>query len=456
MISSWSTKRRFLYGGGVLLFVGLIAFGIFWKLIYRAPTCSDGIKNGEESGIDCGGACKNICTSDTLPPIVYWAKAFNIAGDVYNLAAYVENPNNNSKDEKAQYEFRVFDANNILIDIRKGEVLIPKNKRFIVFEPGFVVRNNVPKRTDFVFTSFSQWQKDVEVEPEISINHGTLISTSTSPRIEGTISNLSNQNIDSVELVATVTDSRENVIAVSRTFIDNLINKTSQDFVFTWPKPFNLGVEACTVPVDVALVLDRSGSMQSEGINPPEPFTTVKNTAKDFIKSLTPEDMVSVISFGTDAKLDSALLNDKEKSLISIDNLFLSTTTQQTNITDAFGLANRELDTTDKGSANKVMILLTDGVPTEPVRSGEVNYPKTSAQIVANQINKEGIITIYTIGLGKDVSDEFLTSLVSEPSHYFRAPTKENLSSIYKNISSSLCVKKPSVVNVIYRILPVK
>lgn len=437
-----------------MIFVGLIALGIFWKLIYRAPTCSDGIKNGDESGIDCGGTCKNICTLDTLLPIVYWSKAYNIAGEVYNLSAYVENPNNNSKNEKAQYEFKVFDANNVLINTRKGEILIPRNKKFIVFEPGFVIKNNVPKRVDFAFTSFAVWQKDVEVEPEISIKHGALVSTSTSPRIEGTISNLSNKNIDSVELVATVADSRANVIAVSRTFIDNLLNKSSQDFVFTWPKPFNLGVEVCAVPIDVVLVLDRSGSMQSEGVNPPEPFTTVKNTAKDFIKSLSQDDRVGLVSFGTEAILNSELSADKQKALDAVESLFLSTTSVQTNIGDGLSSAFKEI-TSNPDGAKEVIIMLTDGLPTEPSKKGDLEYPKVYAEAIAKDISTAKV-DIYTIGLGKEVSDDFLNSLVSVPLHYFRAPTKENLSSIYKNISSSLCVKKPSVVNVIYRILPVK
>ena len=47
-------KRRLIYGGSVLLVLALIFGTIFWKLLYSAPTCSDGVKNGDEKGVDCG------------------------------------------------------------------------------------------------------------------------------------------------------------------------------------------------------------------------------------------------------------------------------------------------------------------------------------------------------------------------------------------------------------------
>jgi hypothetical protein len=49
------------------------------------------------------------------------------------------------------------------------------------------------------------------------------------------------------------------------------------------------------------------------------------------------------------------------------------------------------------------------------------------------------------------VSDGFLKSLSTDDAHYFYAPSKETLAGIYSTISSSLCEKKPNVVNVMYR-----
>jgi len=238
-MASWSTKRRFLYGGSVILVLVLIFAGLFWKVFYHAPTCSDGIKNGDELGVDCGGSCKNLCTSDALTPVVLWSKIFNISGDVYTAVAYVQNPNINSKNQRADYQFKVYDDNGKLITIKDGQTSIPKGKKFAVFETGLVFKNNKPRSADFQFLSFSPWEKDMIKLPEVSLKYGTIISASTTPSITGTIFNKSLQNIPKIELTVFLLDNRENVIAANRTFVDSLARGSSQDFVFTWQRPFD-------------------------------------------------------------------------------------------------------------------------------------------------------------------------------------------------------------------------
>jgi hypothetical protein len=237
-IMSWAMKRRLIYGGSVLLFLVIVFGGIFWKLFYSKPTCSDGTKNGDEKGIDCGGSCKNLCTSDALKPIIIWAKIFHISGDVYSAVAYVENPNINSKNARATYQFRLFDTENKLITIVNGETSISKGQKFAVFETGVILKNRKPKNADFQFVNFSNWEKDLRAEDGLSVEYGTILFASTTPQINGVISNESLENVKSVELVVFAIDSSENVIGASRTFVDNLLRNTSQDFVFTWQKPF--------------------------------------------------------------------------------------------------------------------------------------------------------------------------------------------------------------------------
>ncbi len=450
-MTSWSAKRRFLYGGSVLVALALISSAIFFKLLYKAPTCSDGSQNGDERGIDCGGACKNLCTSDTLAPVVIWSKVFNISGDVYSAVAYIENPNINSKNPKATYQFKIYDSNNQLLTIKEGQTNIPKNKKFAVFETGIVLKGSKPTGAEFSFLSFSPWQKDAEKEPDISLRYGTLIATTSVPRIDGVISNNSLISIPQLELAVFVIDGKENVMAASRTFIDNLRARSSQDFVFTWPKTFSLGVQACINPLDIVLVLDRSGSMKSESVVPPEPFTTVKKTAQDFIINLTDSDQVSVISFGDNAREESSLSGNKKASITAIDNFFLSTSTlEQTNIADGLTKAWSELSSTTNTERKKAIILLTDGAPTEPKQAGSNDYPIVSAQAVAQRIMSSGV-RIFTIGLGKSINEGFLKSIATADSDYFPAPSKETLKAVYDSITSNLCIKKPSLINVIYR-----
>jgi hypothetical protein len=243
----WATKRRFLYGGVFLIIALLILAWIFWGFFNKTPTCTDGVRNGIETGIDCGGSCKNLCSNDIMSPVVQWAKVFNISGDVYSATAYIENPNVNSKNEKAKYEFRIYDEDNKIILVKSGQTSIPKNKKFAIFETGIIVKNSKPKSAEFVFTSFSEWEKDEVKEPVVSIKYGSLENNTTIPRVVGTITNTSLVDIKEIELVVLVVDENENVIGSSRTFVDNLFRGTTQDFVFTWQKSFDKPVSVVNV-----------------------------------------------------------------------------------------------------------------------------------------------------------------------------------------------------------------
>jgi hypothetical protein len=95
---------------------------------------------------------------------------------------------------------------------------------------------------------------------------------------------------------------------------------------------------------------------------------------------------------------------------------------------------------------------LTDGIPNEPKMKGFVDYPKDFALSESRDIISSGI-KIYAVGLGSKVDSAFLENLSGGQSFYYSAPTKETLSDVYKKISSAMCVRKPNVVIVDYRIV---
>ena len=52
--------------------------------------------------------------------LVLWSKIFPISGPVWNAAAFVENPNLTSSNPRADYVFKIYDKDNLLIDSRTG------------------------------------------------------------------------------------------------------------------------------------------------------------------------------------------------------------------------------------------------------------------------------------------------------------------------------------------------
>ena len=453
---SWSHKRQLLILLIPLVLVCIGGYLTYTKYIYKAPSCFDGIQNGTETGVDCGGTCSLLCSSDTLPPVVLWSKSFQVTNGVWNAVAYVQNPNSRSSAKQVPYEFKLYDANNKLIVNRDGVIDIAPHKTFAVFEGGINTQGKIVKRTDFQFTQNGVRTVDTSSEPDVTITNSTIENGSTSPRIDGNITNPNLQKISPTELIALILDGKGNAIDASKTVIDPLDAGQTMPFVFTWPRPFTLGQDICQSPSAVMLVLDRSGSMQSDGKNPPQPLTEVKNTAIDFLNQLHPGDLVGVVSFATSASqpIDEPLFGDFNlvSSAISAISVSASTTDQNTNIGDGINQARTQLDGVTDTTVKKVIILLTDGDPTDPKQVGVANYPTLFAEQSALAARNDGI-QIYTIGLGQQSNSNVLTTIAGSSSQFFSAPDTSTLSRIYSTIANSICVRKPNVIEIISRSL---
>lgn len=52
-----------------------IGTGLWWRFILAkqgvAPTCNDGIQNGDETGVDCGGSCPTVCLTQINLPVTF-------------------------------------------------------------------------------------------------------------------------------------------------------------------------------------------------------------------------------------------------------------------------------------------------------------------------------------------------------------------------------------------------
>lgn len=462
-MSSWASRRKSIYLGTVLGVVALIAFFIFWKYWYKAPVCTDGIRNGDETGVDCGGSCSLVCESDALPPIIRWdPRLFEISPGIWSVLVYVENPNADADATYLPYTFAIYDSNNELIATRTAATILPKRKTVGVFEgPISLPQGAVPRRATFDIGKNITWQKNTLADYDLLITHSPLLRTESAPRIEATIKNNDIEDVRNIELVASVFDGEDNAIASSRTFVEKIPKNQSRDVFFTWPEPFDLGEKACTRPSSVMLAIDRSGSMSSEGSNPPEPLTSVKDAAITFVDKLKSSDKVGIVSFATEASNPPEVLltNDFLNAKIKIGEINISKgSTQYTNIFESLRNAWAELISSRVGEGSApVIVLLTDGratypkSPTGKTEADDIAYAESEAKREAAEIKKSGV-EIFTIGLGKDVSDDFLKSIATREANYFRAPAADQLESIYTKISSNICKEVPARIEITYKV----
>ena len=236
---SWGTTRRNTVLFTLLLFIVVPVGAIAFILFYEPPNCFDGRQNGEETGIDCGGTCQLLCTEQVVQPVVLWERSFKVSNGIYNLLAYVENPNPTAFLQDAQYVFKIYNEDQVMIGERPGTVSIaPKSARPII-QSNIQTFEQVPVRTTFEFVGELVYEQTEPKDSLILIKDESIENETTSPRIKAKIQNISLQTVKKIDVVALVYDVFDNVLGTSSTYVDTLNPEEIKDIVFTWPQSFS-------------------------------------------------------------------------------------------------------------------------------------------------------------------------------------------------------------------------
>jgi len=184
------------------------------------------------------------------------------------------------------------------------------------------------------------------------------------------------------------------------------------------------------VNVDIALVIDSSGSMSSN-----DPTDLRKAAAKYFVDFLSIGDWVAVVDFDEDVAVWKHLTNITNQAVKNeiknaIDNIDSS---GMTNIGGGLLYGYNELNSTQTGN-RKAAILLTDGYHNTGTHPNQV-VPKYKAKGWP----------IYTIALTGDADENLLKQIASETGgKYIKAEKAEDLLEIYNDLKK--IVKKQSTL----------
>ena len=211
---------------------------------------------------------------------------------------------------------------------------------------------------------------------------------------------------------------------------------------FARPQSYSSGENIYTEGIDIAMVLDISGSMLAEDFKPNR-LEAAKNVIDNFIKART-NDKIGLVIFSGVSFTQCPLTIDYSVLRNLLSQIKSGMIEDGTAIGNA--IANGVNRLKDSQSKSKVMILLTDGVN----NAGEID-PITAAQIA----QKFGI-RIYTVGVGTKGDapypfdtpfgrryqmvpveiDEALLKQISSITggQYFRATNNKSLAAIYSDI----------------------
>lgn len=240
-MSKWAEKRkkRILIILGILLFIGLV-FAVF-SFQNTEPTCFDGIQNGQESGIDCGGDCQKVCRDEVRNIVVWWERPFKVSHGVYNAVAFFDNQNLESGIQEVNYEFRLYNQDNVLVsEPRVGTTFVEANKRSAVFESGIETGDEDAYTAFFKISSVQNWEKTDRSYSYnfFKVGEPVLSSQDTTPKLSAPVENISFYNLTEIPVVVILYNQEDNAIAASQTFIDSIGQGETKKVYYSWPEPF--------------------------------------------------------------------------------------------------------------------------------------------------------------------------------------------------------------------------
>lgn len=236
MVLSWRDRRKYLYLSVVAVFVVVALFFIWDTFFYKVATCSDGVQNAGEHGIDCGGSCALICQNESRPPTVLWARAFPTGSNTYTAAAYLQNNMVGAGARSTRYSFQLFDARNVLITEKTGVADLPPNQTIPLVETNINVGNRTVAYTQFTFTAVPVWSR-VLANAITPVRIANQVLAPDGSRLSATIYNESVKDIPRVTVVAVLFDNDGVARAASKSIVQSLDHKSSQSLVFTWGAP---------------------------------------------------------------------------------------------------------------------------------------------------------------------------------------------------------------------------
>jgi uncharacterized protein YegL len=179
----------------------------------------------------------------------------------------------------------------------------------------------------------------------------------------------------------------------------------------------------CKGKVDVVLVMDNSGSIDSTE------YATMKTAAKAFVDalSLAPAGPhAAKVSFASGATLDQQLTDDAVLLKSKID---LAQTGGSTNLSAGIDVAQTELvSTRDRADAPNIIIILTDGAPNSQADA-----------ITSANASKGAGTEIFAVGIGTDTStsaflhDQIVSDV--ENDHYFDAANFDDLQTVLTGLT---------------------
>lgn len=237
---SWATRRRLL----ILSIVGAICVAffsvVFVTVFYKTPSCTDSMRNQDESGIDCGGSCAYLCTEEVRPLVVLFTKAVSSGDDRTDVVALIENKNATAAARNVPYSITLYGERQSLIQRIEGVLDVPPRSTMPLYIPGILSgKQKVANVFLDIDPASSRWFSMIDDRRIMPIVSNTVLNDeSEMPRIESVLLNSSTAVLSNTKTIVLVHGQNGNVIAASQTVVPVIPAQGQATAVFTWNSAF--------------------------------------------------------------------------------------------------------------------------------------------------------------------------------------------------------------------------
>ncbi len=240
--------KQLLYGLFYLAVFFGIPVGIYFALLKPAPTCFDGVQNGAEEGLDCGGNCPQACIPATLRSLQALDGVKVIPVDATHASVLVEvtNPNVSYAAPQFGYAITFTDEAGATSTLSGVSYIYGGEVRNLVF-PNLDMRGDSIKDTSAAF-SVPQWVPvGAWKQPLLRVQHAVTERKDAQLVASGELVNDDTIAFSSVEVVVLFRGRFGEVVGVSRTALDGVVPGDARTFTVFHPDVAGADLSATSV-----------------------------------------------------------------------------------------------------------------------------------------------------------------------------------------------------------------
>lgn len=228
------------------LILAIFTYWVYDTYIKEKPNCFDGLQNGIEEGVDCGGTCAEICTFKAEQINVNWTRAFEVVDGVYNIASSIENPNFNYSFD-VEYLLKYINQRGLNVGEVKGIVRLQPMEKRIIFIPGVKLPGQKISKVFLESKRIFNLKRATAVDNKIKVNSKEIIVEPNLTKLKLIIENQDFIPKRYIQIFAILFDKEGNAIDINRTYLEYLDKDARAEAFMTWPK--ELGSEIAEIKV---------------------------------------------------------------------------------------------------------------------------------------------------------------------------------------------------------------